>query len=81
TQLTNHAAVDSDVNATVLVNGSAGTAAKIVYGSNGRISAGQPQTVVFYELVTGVFARCLDVDTSGVPRISVATKGASGACN
>lgn len=76
-----HVALDSDIKVNVMVNTNPSTAATITYGSNGRISAGQPQTVVFYELVTGVFARCLDVDTSGVPRISVDTKGAANACS
>lgn len=74
TQVALHPALDSDIKVGVLVNGAAGTASTVKYGSNGRVSAGL-QTVVFYESATGTWARCLAVDTSGVPRISVDSKG------
>lgn len=80
TQVAAHPALDSDIS--VQVNVPAGTASTIVYGSNGRISAGQPQTVIFYNSTKGVWARCLAVDTSGQPRISVDSKGVpANGCN
>ena len=80
TQVAAHPALDSDIK--VQVNVPAGTAATIKYGSNGRIFSGQPQTIIFYETTKATFARCLAVDTSGVPRISVDSKGVpANGCN
>jgi type IV fimbrial biogenesis protein FimT len=45
-----------------------GTAAPIVYGSNGRLSSGN-QTVVFHTTGSKVAARCVSADTTGLPRV------------
>ena len=74
--LVQHPALDGDIK--VLP---AGTASTITYGPTGRVSAGL-QTVIFYENVSGTEARCVGVDASGVPRITVDTNGkASDGCN
>ena len=81
TQVAAHPALASDIKVGVLVNGAAGTASTVKYNSSGRISSGI-QTVVFYESTSGTWARCLAVDTSGVPRISVDSKGVpANGCN
>jgi type IV fimbrial biogenesis protein FimT len=56
-------ALASSVEVTVV-----GTAAPIVYGSNGRVSSGA-QTVVFYTSGSKVSARCVSVDATGLPRV------------
>ena len=54
----------------------------ITYGSNGRVSAGA-QTVIFYSAGSAsVQARCVGVDTNGMPRIRTDTnKVATDGCN
>ena len=64
TQVAAHPALDSDIKVE-------GTATTIVYGGNGRVSSGAPQTIVFYESTSGTQARCVAVDNSGVPRITL----------
>lgn len=57
-------------------------ASAITYGSNGRVSSGA-QTVTFYSAGSAsVQARCIGVDTNGMPRIRTDTnKVASDGCN
>lgn len=74
-QVAAHPALDSDVKAYV----SSGTAGQITYNSSGRVSAGA-QTIDFYESASGVFARCVAVDSSGQPRITVDTVGDQKLC-
>lgn len=61
-----HTGLDSDIQ-------EVGTASTITYSSNGRVSAGT-QIVVFYESTSGTQARCVSVDSSGVPRITLDPK-------
>jgi type IV fimbrial biogenesis protein FimT len=59
-----------------------GTAAAITYSMNGRISAGA-KTLVFYSASSPtVPARCVGVDTNGMPRVRMDTNhDASDGCN
>ncbi|OGA18890.1 MAG: hypothetical protein A3I63_09585 [Betaproteobacteria bacterium RIFCSPLOWO2_02_FULL_66_14] len=54
----------------------------ITYGQNGRVSDGA-QTVVFYIAgVPTIQARCVGIDTSGLPRVRTDTnRNASDGCN
>ena len=58
------------------------TVTPIVYGYNGRVTAGT-QTVVFYLAgSTRVAARCVSIDTNGLPRVRVdSNKVATDGCN
>ena len=60
----------------------AGSATTISYGMNGRVTAGA-QTVVFYVPSTStVKARCVSIDTNGLPRTRMDSNGnASDGCN
>jgi len=57
-------------------------ATTITYGANGRVSAGA-QTVVFYIAgSTTIPARCVSIDTNGLPRVRTdSNKDASDGCN
>lgn len=57
-------------------------ATDVVYGSNGRVSSGTV-TVVFYSSGSSTIqARCVGVDTNGLPRIRVdSNRVASDGCN
>jgi type IV fimbrial biogenesis protein FimT len=59
-----------------------GTAANITYGMNGRITSGA-KTLVFYSASSAaVIARCVGVDTNGMPRVRTDTNhDASDGCN
>ena len=59
-----------------------GTTSSITYGYNGRVSAGN-QTVIFYSTSsTRTDARCVSVDTSGLPRLRTDTnKVPTDGCN
>lgn len=59
-----------------------GTAAAISYGMNGRISSGA-KTIVFYSASSPtVPARCVGVDTNGMPKVRTDTNhDASDGCN
>jgi len=75
--LAKHPALASDI----LVTLAPSAATNVTYGSNGRVSNGL-QTVTFYENVSGTQARCVGVDASGVPRVTVDTDGnAANGCN
>lgn len=54
----------------------------ITYGMNGRVSAGQ-QTIVFYSVSNPtVQARCVSLDTNGMPRVRIDTnRNATDGCN
>lgn len=58
------------------------TASNVVYGSNGRVSSGTV-TVVFYSSGSSTIqARCVGVDTNGLPRVRTDTnRVASDGCN
>lgn len=60
----------------------AGASTAITYGSNGRVSSGL-QTVIFYSPTEAtVAARCVSVDTNGLPRMRTdSNKVASDGCN
>lgn len=69
-------ALSSDVAVTPV------TASSVVYGSNGRVSSGTV-TVVFYSSGSSTIqARCVGVDTNGLPRVRTDTnRVASDGCN
>jgi len=68
--LAQHPALASDIQVTLAPT----AATNITYGSNGRVSNGN-QTVTFFETVSGTQARCVGVDSSGVPRVLLDTDG------
>jgi type IV fimbrial biogenesis protein FimT len=60
----------------------ASTATSITYAMNGRVTTGA-QTVTFYvPTQTGIRARCVSIDTNGLPRVRTDSNGnASDGCN
>lgn len=67
-------------NVAVQVNVPAASTANITFGTNGRVSSTAP-TIIFYSTASSsVQARCVSVDSAGLPRVrtdtnSVATDG------
>jgi type IV fimbrial biogenesis protein FimT len=79
TTLATHDPLESGV--AVQVNVPAGTASAIVYGMNGRVSAGT-QNVIFYASPAVAQPRCMSIDPSGMPRSRTDTNmTATDGCN
>lgn len=74
-------AMRSDMAALVLGSTVGAAATTITYGSNGRVISGA-QTVIFYSPTqTGIFARCVSIETNGLPRVRIDTdRTASNGC-
>ncbi|HLX79845.1 MAG TPA: GspH/FimT family pseudopilin [Burkholderiales bacterium] len=73
-------ALRPDISVQVNVPASA-TTTPVTYGSNGRVSSGAQMVIFYSPTQTRIFARCVSVDTNGLPRVRIAnTNVATNGC-